>query len=77
MKTRSTRYVPGAEDYVVDALKWRGAIDEGVSVGGDNGPYRQSERKPIYRQYADQLIEAGHAYYAFDTPEELRKCVSD
>ena len=70
--TDQTRYVPGAEDYVVDALKWCGiAIDEGVSVGGDNGPYRQSERKPIYRQYADQLIEAGHAYYAFDTPEEL------
>ena len=70
--TDQTRYVTGAEDYIVDALKWCGiTIDEGASVGGDNGPYRQSERKPMYRQYADQLIEAGHAYYAFDTPEEL------
>ena len=70
--TDQTRYVPGAEEYVVDALNWCGMkIDEGASVGGDNGPYRQSERKPMYRQYADQLIEAGHAYYAFDTPEEL------
>ena len=70
--TDQTRYVSGAEEYVVDALKWCGmTIDEGASVGGENGPYRQSERKPMYRQYADQLIEAGHAYYAFDTPEEL------
>lgn len=70
--TDQTRYVPGAEEYVIDALKWCGiTIDEGASVGGENGPYRQSERKPMYRQYAEQLIEAGHAYYAFDTPEEL------
>ena len=70
--TDQTRYVAGAEEYVVDALKWCGmTIDEGPSVGGDNGPYRQSERKPMYRQYAEQLLEAGHAYYAFDTPEEL------
>ena len=70
--TDQTRYVAGAEEYVVDALKWCGmTIDEGASVGGDNGPYRQSERKPMYRQYAEQLLEAGHAYYAFDTPEEL------
>ena len=70
--TDQTRYVAGAEEYVVDALKWCGmTIDEGASVGGDNGPYRQSERKPMYRQYAQQLLESGHAYYAFDTPEEL------
>ena len=70
--TDQTRYVPGAEEYVVDALNWCGMkIDEGASVGGPNGPYRQSERKPMYKKYADQLIEAGHAYYAFDTPEEL------
>ena len=70
--TDQTRYVAGAEEYVVDALKWCGmTIDEGASVGGENGPYRQSERKPMYRQYAEQLLEAGHAYYAFDTPEEL------
>jgi len=70
--TDQTRFVPGAEAYIVDALNWCGmTIDEGVSVGGDNGPYRQSERKTMYRQYADQLIEAGHAYYAFDTAEEL------
>ena len=70
--TDQTRYVPGAEDYVVDALKWCGmTIDEGASVGGDNGPYRQSERKPMYRKYAEMLLESKHAYYAFDTPEEL------
>lgn len=70
--TDQTRYVPGAEDYVVDALNWCGmTIDEGASVGGENGPYRQSERKPMYRQYVEQLIESGNAYYGFDTPEEL------
>ena len=70
--TDQTRYVPGAEDYVVDALKWCGmTIDEGASVGGDNGPYRQSERKPMYRKYTEMLLESKHAYYAFDTPEEL------
>ena len=70
--TDQARYVPGAEDYIVDALKWCGiTIDEGISVGGDNGPYRQSERKHMYRQYADHLINSGHAYYAFDSPEEL------
>ena len=70
--TDQARYVPGAEDYIVGALKWCGiAIDEGVSVGGGSGPYRQSERKHMYRQYADQLINSGHAYYAFDSPEEL------
>ena len=77
--TDQTRYVPGAEDYIVEALKWCGiTIDEGATVGGEYGPYRQSERKPMYRQYADQLIASGDAYYAFDTPEELdairKKC---
>ncbi|WP_372775022.1 glutamate--tRNA ligase [Mangrovibacterium sp.] len=70
--TDQTRYVPGAEDYIIEALKWCGLVpDEGVGFGGEYGPYRQSERKAIYRQYADQLVESGHAYYAFDTPEEL------
>ena len=70
--TDQTRYVSGAEEYIVDALNWcQMSIDEGASVGGENGPYRQSERKPMYKQYADQLIESGSAYYAFDTPEEL------
>ncbi len=70
--TDQTRYVEGAEDYIVDALNWCGIPpDEGLSVGGEYGPYRQSERKAMYRQYADQLIESGHAYYAFDTSDEL------
>ena len=72
--TDQTRYVPGAEDYIVDALNWCNIkVDEGVGVGGEFGPYRQSERKKIYRQYADQLIHSGNAYYAFDTPEELEE----
>ena len=72
--TDQTRYVPGAEDYIVDALKWCNIkVDEGVGVGGEFGPYRQSERKKMYRQYADQLINSGHAYYAFDTTEELEE----
>lgn len=70
--TDQTRFVPGAEDYIIDSLKWCGiSPDEGQSFGGANGPYRQSERKSLYRQYADQLIQSGHAYYAFDTAEEL------
>lgn len=70
--TDQTRYVPGAEDYIIESLKWCGLVpDEGLSFGGEYGPYRQSERKAIYRQYADQLLESGNAYYAFDTPEEL------
>lgn len=70
--TDQTRYVPGAEQYIVDALSWCGIkFDEGVHIGGEHAPYRQSERKEMYRQYAMQLIESGHAYYAFDTPEEL------
>ena len=72
--TDQARYVPGAEDYIVEALKWCGLHpDEGPGVGGNYGPYRQSERKEMYRQYADQLIKSGNAYYAFDTPEELDK----
>jgi len=70
--TDQTRYVPGAENYIIDALKWCGIqIDEGATIGGKYGPYRQSERKPMYREYADKLINSGNAYYAFDTPEEL------
>ena len=72
--TDQTRYVKGAEDYIVEALKWCGITpDEGVGAGGDLGPYRQSERKEagIYKKYVDQLVESGNAYYAFDTPEEL------
>lgn len=75
--TDQTRFVPGAEEYIVDALKWCGMeIDEGIGApdnSGPHGPYRQSERKAMYRQYAMQLIENGNAYYAFDTPEELEE----
>ena len=70
--TDSQRFVPGAEDYIIESLKWCGIeIDEGVGVGGPHAPYRQSERKEIYLKYAKQLVEAGWAYYAFDTAEEL------
>ena len=70
--TDQTRYVPGAEDYIIETLKWVGLLpDEGVGFGGDKGPYRQSDRKEIYHQYAHELVKRGHAYYAFDTPEEL------
>jgi glutamyl-tRNA synthetase len=70
--TDQNRFVPGAEDYIVEALKWVGMdFDEGPGIEGPYGPYRQSERKEIYRQYADDLLEKGHAYYAFDTEEEL------
>lgn len=70
--TDQNRYVPGAEEYIIESLAWAGIkIDEGVGVGGPHAPYRQSERKEIYQQYAQQLIESGHAYYAFDTAEEL------
>jgi glutamyl-tRNA synthetase len=72
--TDQTRFVTGAEEYIVDALNWCGIeIDEGVSAGGPHGPYRQSERKAMYRQYADQLVTDGYAYYAFDTSEELEQ----
>lgn len=70
--TDQNRYVPGAEQYILDALNWVGLqLDEGQSVGGNYGPYRQSERKAIYHKYAHELVERGKAYYAFDTPEEL------
>lgn len=71
--TDQTRYVPGAEDYILKSLEWcKISPDEGPGeIGGDYGPYRQSERKDMYRQYAERLIERGNAYYAFDTPEEL------
>lgn len=70
--TDSNRFVPGAEDYILESFKWLGInFDEGVSFGGQHGPYRQSERREIYRRYVDQLLEEGKAYYAFDTPEEL------
>ncbi len=70
--TDQARFVPGAEEYIIESLAWCGIkFSEGVHVGGPYAPYRQSERKNIYRQYADQLIENGHAYYAFDTSEEL------
>ncbi|MBQ2365087.1 MAG: glutamate--tRNA ligase, partial [Alistipes sp.] len=72
--TDSQRFVPGAEEYIIESLKWCGVeIDEGVGVGGPHAPYRQSERREIYLKYAKQLIDAGWAYYAFDTPEELEK----
>ena len=70
--TDSHRFVPGAEQYILDSLKWCGIeIDEGVGVGGPHAPYRQSERREIYLKYALQLVDAGWAYYAFDTAEEL------
>ena len=80
--TDSQRFVPGAEKYIIEALNWCGIVpDEGVDASGNvvetaserhpHAPYRQSQRKPIYRQYAEQLVENGYAYYAFDTAEEL------
>jgi len=70
--TDQARFVNGAEQYILDALAWcKITIDEGVEHGGEYGPYRQSERKVMYRQYADQLLQSGQAYYAFDTTEEL------
>lgn len=70
--TDQARYVEGAEEYILNSLKWSGIVpDEGFGSGGEYGPYKQSERKHLYRQYAEQLIESGHAYYAFDTTEEL------
>jgi len=70
--TDQNRYVPGAEEYILESLAWAGIeIDEGVSKGGPHAPYRQSERKDIYKQYALKLIDDGNAYYAFDTAEEL------
>ena len=72
--TDQSRYVQGAEEYIFDCLKWAG-LEPGESAihGGDRGPYRQSERKEIYRRYAEQLVGDGYAYYAFDTPGELEQ----
>lgn len=70
--TDSQRFVPGAEDYIIEALTWLGLkFDEGTHIGGQYGPYRQSDRKHIYKEYVDQLLNDGAAYIAFDTPEEL------
>jgi glutamyl-tRNA synthetase len=70
--TDQTRYVPGAEEYIEQSLAWVGIkIDEGVTAGGPHAPYRQSERKSIYKQHVQKLIDEGNAYYAFDTEEEL------
>jgi glutamyl-tRNA synthetase len=70
--TDQTRFVEGAEDYIYNCLEWCGiTADEGTRAGGEYGPYRQSERKAMYRQYAEQLVKDGYAYYAFDTAEEL------
>lgn len=70
--TDSNRFVPGAEEYIIESFKWLGIkFDEGVSFGGDHGPYRQSERRSIYKEYVTKLLDEGKAYIAFDTPEEL------
>ena len=70
--TDSNRFVPGAEEYIIESFKWLGIkFDGGVSFGGNYGPYRQSERRDIYKKYVQQLLDAGKAYIAFDTPEEL------
>lgn len=70
--TDQTRFVPGAEEYIQECLAWCGLIpDESPLKPGAYGPYRQSERKPSYRQFAEQLVADGYAYYAFDTAEEL------
>ena len=72
--TDSTRLVPGAEEYIIESFRWLGIkFDEGVTFGGDKGPYRQSERRAIYKKYVDQLLNEGKAYIAFDTPEELEQ----
>lgn len=71
--TDSHRFVPGAEEYIIESFKWLGIkFDEGVSFGGNYGPYRQSERREIYKKYVKQLLDCGKAYYAFDTSEELQ-----
>ena len=71
--TDQTRFVPGAQDYIMESLKWCGIMPtEGPGIGGNHGPYVQSERKEMYKPYAEQLIESENAYYAFDTPEELK-----
>lgn len=70
--TDSHRFVPGAEEYIIESFKWLGIkFDEGVSFGGDHGPYRQSERRDIYKKYVDQLLADGKAYYALTRPRSL------
>ena len=72
--TDQNRFVPGAEQYIMESLKWVGIeIDEGIEQGGPHAPYRQSERKPMYAQYAYDMIEKGYAYYAFDTEEDIEQ----
>lgn len=72
--TDQARYVDGAEDYIIESLKWCGIeIDEGIEEGGPYGPYRQSDRKEIYKEFAESLIESGNAYYAFDSSEDLEE----
>ena len=72
--TDQTRFVPGAEEYIIEAFDWLGIqFDEGVHVGGPHAPYKQSERMELYREFADLLIRRGWAYYAFDTPQELEQ----
>lgn len=72
--TDQTRFVEGAEDYIIESFRWLGlTFDEGVGIGGEFGPYKQSERKEIYKSYALELVEKGKAYYAFDTSEELEE----
>jgi glutamyl-tRNA synthetase len=72
--TDRTRFVQGAEEYIIESFKWLGIkFDEGVGIGGEYGPYKQSERKAMYKDYAMQLIDSGNAYYAFDSAEELAK----
>jgi glutamyl-tRNA synthetase len=76
--TDQNRFVPGAEQYIMDSLEWCGIkVDEGIREGGNFAPYRQSERKEIYKKYADILVENGNAYYAFDTPEALEQLRKD
>lgn len=76
--TDQSRYVQGAEEYIFKCLEWAGLTpDESPLKPGNFGPYRQSERKPLYRQYAEKLVQQGHAYYAFDTPAELDKMRAD
>ena len=76
--TDQGRFVEGAEEYIIESLKWCGiTIDEGIKEGGPFSPYRQSERKEIYKQYADYLISTGSAYYAFDTPAQLDQARSE
>lgn len=72
--TDRARFVPGAEQYIMESLAWCGIqFDEGGHIGGPYAPYKQSERKPMYKPYAEQLIKEGHAYYAFDSPEDLER----